>query len=578
MKLHRQRFESIGGYIQEHKGKTAGFLLGGSSLIIILIQVVYPWNTLPPSAAVGGVAVGGMSTEKATKKLNEHYASLPLQLFFGESNEPYRQPRPADIGLTINSVPQVKSQEYAWWWRFVPTSLWWVHRVNDSAVKSQYQRDVSVTEKYILDQFGKSCQVTPKNATITYKDKKLQVVEAIDGGNCKFEQVKELLTSFEPTSNDTDIRIAIDPRPASITDGTAVQFAKDLRERTVSGLGIVVANQTVPVDQQTLLSWLDFQAPDSGLVATVNPKRSAAFFEKQLAPKVAKTAGTSYVTTRDFTVISERRGAPGQQLDAGGTRTVIEQWLAGQQATVTAQVSAVPPKVVYTRTYSPTDTGITALITQFAQSRPGVYGVSFIELDGQHRRAAYQDTKLFRTASTYKLFIAYSTLRRIDSGEWKWSDQIQGGRDLAKCFDDMIVRSDNPCAETLLQKIGFQAITNEIHAIGLTRSSFLHDFIETTAGDLTTFVGALQTKQLPLSDSSRNTLLSAMERNIYRQGIPAGAKGTVADKVGFLEDYLHDVAVVYSPNGTYALTILTKGSSWGAIAELTRQIEVLRAK
>ena len=67
-----------------------------------------------------------------------------------------------------------------------------------------------------------------------------------------------------------------------------------------------------------------------------------------------------------------------------------------------------------------------------------------------------------------------------------------------------------------------------------------------------------------------------MKRNVYRQGIPAGASGTVADKVGFLNGLLHDAAIVYSPKGTYVLVILTNGSSWANIAELTKKIEALR--
>jgi beta-lactamase class A len=63
---------------------------------------------------------------------------------------------------------------------------------------------------------------------------------------------------------------------------------------------------------------------------------------------------------------------------------------------------------------------------------------------------------------------------------------------------------------------------------------------------------------------------------VYRQGIPAGASGAVADKVGFIDALLHDSAIVYSPSGTYVLAIMTDGSSWANIAQLTREIEALR--
>jgi beta-lactamase class A len=214
---------------------------------------------------------------------------------------------------------------------------------------------------------------------------------------------------------------------------------------------------------------------------------------------------------------------------------------------------------------------------QYGETHAGVYGVSMIELGGKNRRASYNDNRIFTTASTYKLFVAYSTLKRIEAGKWHWTDQINGGRDLAKCFDDMIVKSDNECAKALLLKIGFQTITNEAHSIGATHTSFMgNDGIKTTPADLATVLAQLQTGQILNQQSSRTTWINAMKRNVYRQGIPKGINATVADKVGFLDGLLHDAAIVYSPTGTYVLIIMTDGSSWGNIADLTSKIEALR--
>ena len=53
-----------------------------------------------------------------------------------------------------------------------------------------------------------------------------------------------------------------------------------------------------------------------------------------------------------------------------------------------------------------------------------------------------------------------------------------------------------------------------------------------------------------------------MKRQQYRSGIPAGigGNGTVADKVGFRDSYLHDAGIVYSGKGDYAFVIMTSGS------------------
>ena len=66
-----------------------------------------------------------------------------------------------------------------------------------------------------------------------------------------------------------------------------------------------------------------------------------------------------------------------------------------------------------------------------------------------------------------------------------------------------------------------------------------------------------------------------MSRQIWRQGIPAGTRGWTSNKVGFLWDYVHDVGVVHHPRGTYVMAVMTKGASYGIIAQITREIEAL---
>jgi beta-lactamase class A len=548
---------------------SAGMILGA----IIIVQLAYPWQNLPLYETIDGVQVGGKSVSDVTKLLDEKYAKLDVGLYFGNSPKAYRQPHPADIGLKVSSKPQVDSSAYQWWMRLIPTSMWWAHNVTPAAAPS-YTRDAKAAGEFVQKQLGESCNMIPANSSLAYKDKKLQVVPAIDGGTCKLADVEMQLNTVKPTLKSHTIRVKMDQHPAKIHDEAATEFAKNLMTKT-KDVSIKAGDANVAVPQDTFLSWLDFTAPDSGITTQVNANRAADFFNKQLAAKVAVKPGTSHISTLDFTEISREDGPPGQALDTNATVALLNAWLSGEDTELTAKVMAVAPTPVYSRSYTKTDTGLTALLTQFAQSHGGTFGIGYAELSGDHRHAGYQDTKIFETASTFKLFVAYGTLKRIESGQWHWADQIQGGRDLTKCLDDMIVKSDNACAEALLSKIGYATLTNEIHAIGLSQSSFLKSFVQSTAADETTFNAALQSGQL-LSSASTNTLLSAMKRNIYRQGIPAGASGQVADKVGFMNGLLHDAAIVYSPKGTYVLTIMTDGSSWGTIAELTRQIENFR--
>lgn len=574
--MSQEHLTIIRGHLREKWRRISLLGIAAIALILVLIQIAFPWNNLPLYETIDGVAVGGQAADAVTKSLNDKYKKLPVRLYFGKSPKVYREPTTAQIGLTVDTKQQVESALYPWWLRIVPTSLWWAHAVITPKAP-QYASSTSITKEYVTKELGESCDVQAVNATLEYKDKKLKVVSAIDGGTCKPSDVERILGGARPLLSHHDIRIPMTERPAKIHDDQAQAMIKKLTEQTKDGVKIKAGNQEVVTTQGDILSWLDFTAPDSGIVATVNAMKSKDFFTKQLLPKVSVAAGTSRVTTLDFMETSRVNGANGQTLDTDATVASLNKWLLNAAEQPVAMTKAIAPTVVYTRTYTPTDTGLAALIAQYAQAHPGSFGVSFAELDGKRRHAGYQETKSFRTASTYKLFVAYGALKRVESGAWHWSDQINGGRDLTKCLDDMIVKSDNPCGETMLAKIGYKTLTNELKAIGLTRSSFLGSFPETTAGDLTMFVGALQSGQL-LNPSNTATLLGAMKRNIYRQGIPAGVSGQTADKVGFLEGFLHDAAIVYSPSGTYVLTIMTDGSSWATIADLTRQIEKLRVQ
>lgn len=573
--INKEHLQIVHHHVRKIWTRVGLYTLGITCGLLIVMQLLIPWNNLPLYATIDGVSVGGRSADDATKLLNEKYQQLPVALYFGNNPKPYRQPLPADIGLTINSKPQVDAKEYPLWLRLIPSSFLWAHMVVPT-VAPTYQRDSAKVATYIEKQLGESCNVSAQNASLKYVNNKLQVVPAIDGGTCNLTDVEHQLNGATPRLNNSRVRVAMDERPAVIHDADAQKVADVFMQRAQSAT-VKVGDETVTIPQAILLSWLEFAAPDSGIEATINAERSSDYFAKELAPKVAIKPGVSKITTLDFTEISRVDGSSGQALDATATITVMNEWLNGVRDSVTARVRSVPPTPSYTRTYTPTDEGVSALIAQFAQAHSGSFGVSFAELDGQRRHATYQGTKSFRTASTYKLYVAYGTLKRVESGLWHWTDQINGGRDLTKCLDDMIVKSDNACGETLLAKIGYTTLTNELKAIGLTGSSFIKDVPMTTASDLTTFVGALHSGQL-LSPSSTNTLISAMKRNVYRQGIPSGAKGITADKVGFLDAFLHDAGIVYGPNGTYALTIMTEGSSWATIAELTKQIESLRVQ
>lgn len=76
-----------------------------------------------------------------------------------------------------------------------------------------------------------------------------------------------------------------------------------------------------------------------------------------------------------------------------------------------------------------------------------------------------------------------------------------------------------------------------------------------------------------MDPGSTDRLLGYMKRQIWRSGIPSGVPGvTVADKVGFYNGYIHDVAIVYAPKGAYILAIMSYGGSNPNMSELSKRV------
>lgn len=576
----KKRLRSIRVWLTRHWQRLA--LYGGIGLFVLLmaVQFTYPSHRMPLFLSIDDVVVGAMRDEAAVAALDEAYDELEVGLYFGDATKPYRTVKPSDIGVAVAHESRVADIDYSWWLRLIPSSLVWAHLVVDTG-EPAYIHDEAVVRDYITNDFGESCYIQPRSATAEVADDVVKLVPAQDGGSCETEAVTKQLLAVKPRlGEDNDVRFALETVPPAVLDDEVAPIVEVLNQRLQRDIAVQVNDTTVTLAASAVRGWLIFTVDDeAGFSVSLDATRANDTLQEQLASHVTTPAGVTKVTTHDFTETARSDGAVGSQLDVATTLAHITAYVLGENDTVAVAVAAVQPRVEYTRTYSTTDAGLSALIKNYAESTPGVYGVSLIELSGQRRRAAYNDTRQFTTASTYKLYVAYSTLRRVEDGTFKWSDVITGGRTLETCFNDMIVLSDNPCAEALVQKIGYRALTNEAVAIGAVRTTFVDlESYKTTAGDLSTTMALLESGQLPINAESRERLLSALRRNVYRQGIPSGASGTVADKVGFLEGLLHDTAIVYSPNGTYVLTILTDGSSWANIAELTRQIEALRGQ
>ena len=550
--------------------KKLGLITGGSLLaLLMLVQIFYPGDRLLPLVRIDGRSVAGQKKQDVIVMLNKAYDAHTLAIYMGSGKKPVVSPKLSTIDISVDNTKRVDALKYPWYLRIIPTSLVWAGRSVAAPPAPTFGKDF---DHYITEHLMPDCRQAPQNATLKLDHGKLVVVPAANGGVCEQKDVLTSIKKVKPTLERADvIRVTRKEQVPTVSDSAARKKADELNSKLGGGVTLDVNGTEQTIAANDVFGWLDFGANDADVTAVVNADRAGAWLAQNIGGKVAIKPGTSHVTTLDFTELSRTDAPSGRALDVGATVATLQQVVDGSDSSARAVTKVVSPIVQYTRTYSPSDAGLSALMANYAHDHPGAFGISMIELDGKKRRAEYNGDKQFVTASTYKLFVAYSLMKQIDSGARDWDSN-------ATCFNKMISQSDNACAESFLNSLGLKTVTNDIQAIGLSNSTFMKSGGPyTTANDLTLLLGMIASGQ-NFSGTNQQRLISAMKANVYRQGIPAGAQGTVADKVGFLGGLFHDAAIVYSPSGTYVLAIMTDGSSWATIADITKQIDALRVQ
>lgn len=218
-------------------------------------------------------------------------------------------------------------------------------------------------------------------------------------------------------------------------------------------------------------------------------------------------------------------------------------------------------------------------LASIVQKLPGEYGiVAYNVKTGE--RLEYNPESEFVTASIYKLLELYPLIKKIDAGQIRWDSVIQNNSTVIDCVDTMLRYSNNECGIAVSNAVGLAYSDELLGQIGMknTRLNNLDSNGElatdkvTTASDVLTYLKKLFYEN-DVNQDVKDFVLSILREQIYREGIPEGADtATVANKVGFLDDYLNDVGIVTNDTEEYILVILTRGGNWNSIATITRSI------
>lgn len=543
------------------------FGTGALVAFVILVQLLYPSNRSLPFASVGGKTVGyktvaeiGAALQPTFETASAHVTAERLSVTTKLSL----------LGAELDAdKTAAELTQYPWWQRVLPFSIFWAR----PQVEQLY---VTFDDTQLADasaSLAKKLTAESTNGTVKIDDSGTVVLTASeDGVATTAENVKKAITETKYVPSSSTVTVSAAVTKPTLTNETLEKVKAKITtaiQRTVTIKDSISGAEYKP-DSKSIAAWI---AVGDDLSLSLS-KDAVAAYANSVGKAQLVSAGTTKVTVVDGieksrTIASAGRGVNVDALTTDLTKIVLN----GSGSTATMKYVTLQPTVVYDRSYTNSQAALQAYINDVTSG--GNIEIAVTQLTGAGWSASSGASKSVVSASTYKLFISLLLFDKINSGQLSWSSTVANvGTSVETCLYNTIIYSANNCAEEWISEWGRSAINSALYSKGFSSATTFtaSDATHTSAADLRTLLLGLYNQTL-FNSSDASRLLGLMKNQVYRSGIPAGSAGTVADKVGFLWDYLNDAAIVYHPRGTYVLVIMTKGESWGKIAEITKQIE-----
>jgi len=535
-------------------------------VIMVVVQLSYPPSMALPQTRIGGKNYGYKSAERITsdilavqqQKMRITTATQTLEFL------------PKDVGINLTASEDArKATDYNWLERLLPFSM--------MVEKREIPHYGFTIDEAKAKQFAASLKkydTAPVNATVKFEGSRPVVVKQQNGRTYDTEQLVKAIKGFKLTNSMTAALQPTIAQPA-ITNDMAMKTVNTLQQRLQKPITVQSGDKSLTADANLLASWMVATDDNQAKELRIDYDREKiGQWLGQLAPQIYRPGAPRTVTMLDGQETGGTTPADGQSLDVAATTDALINTITTDAVTVEAKVTPIIESARTIRNYTRSSQGLQALLDYWDTSNAGTWGIVVKEVEGGVSASINPDRQ-FTSASVYKLYVAYATYIKSDSGEINMGSPTGNGNTVSGCMDLMIVRSDNDCATELGGMVGWGASNGMLRDKGFNATSIAYGGQLTTAQDTTNFLLQLHKGSL-LSEGNKQALLDKMGRNIYRYAIPAGSP-TIrsANKLGALGVYNHDVAIVYHPKGAYVLSAFSQGSSHARIRELARQISAV---
>lgn len=536
--------------------------IGAVVAVVVGLQLLWPVDRPLPLAKVNG-RLRFIRSEQQLAALFSDVESQEITLQAADKNVSYRL---KNIGVSVDqrrSVAQLYPSSP--WASLIPFRYVW-------ALVSDHRAAVDISTQSIratLDGIAQEVNIAPVNAAITINEGLPLVVNSVNARQLKpSAELLKITMAIEAGEQVVGLNVA--NTPADITTDELQAALDSYIAKLPPNIDVTLVDQVSTIDRPTLLTWLGYRAEDSRPIVSLAPDAVNAYASEQAASYSSQNRPTTtFITLSDGKEVSRVNGSPGKGISAADLAAAITHAAdQGQTTTKVALVSIASP-IEYIRTYTRSQAGLQALLNDLVAGKD--MSIKYVDLTSGWSAGANANKESFM-ASTYKLFVVYSVLRRVDAGTMHMNDDVIGFS-LDTCLHKIIIDSNNECSIALAEKIGWTVVQNEGRALGASGLNW-SETINGTVSDAAVIPLKLARDEI-LSPASRTYLLDLMKAQRFRSGIPAGTPYAVADKVGFYEGWLNDTGIVYAGATPYVLAIYSNGQSWNTIADATRRIEQL---
>ena len=248
-----------------------------------------------------------------------------------------------------------------------------------------------------------------------------------------------------------------------------------------------------------------------------------------------------------------------------------------------------------------TQHSLQSVVADSLKDTDGAYGIMIKNLK-TGETFGYNENKMFKTGSLYKLWIMAETYDQIQQGKVKEDEDLSedvsvlndkfniasedaeltdGTIELtvADALNQMITISHNYAALLLTERIRLSTVDSFLKKYGFSNSTVgIHGAAPTTtASDIALFFEKLYQGQLANKEST-DEMIELLKNQQLNNKLPKylPPQTTIAHKTGELDSFSHDAGIVYTKQGNYIIVILSDTKNPPAaeekIADISQQI------